>query len=235
MRIRDAAQPVADWIWEGETYRPELGREAPIGSIDLARLTGQFAIHEETTPGDHHLIRDRLGVNKLFFAIDEDGQVHSSNFLIELRRFGFPLGAIHSVPSGHSIRLCPAEGRYQLAPHAELRFATGDLDPSTGLRHHASEIGDALERVFIRLARALRGRRVFLTLSGGLDSTTIAALAVRHLDDVTARALIQNASDKVALEKLAKKHRLSFSWDDDRTFWKAGIAIEAMSPTVTGL
>ena len=186
MRVQDAAQPVADWIWEGEDYLPELGREKTIESVDLAKLTGQFAIHQELTQGDHYLVRDRLGVNKLFFAIDEDGQVHTSNFLIELRRSGFPLCAIHSVPSGHSIRLCPAENRYQLAPHAALRFETGDLDPKRGLRDHASAIGGALERVFARLAIVLRGRRVFLTLSGGLDSTTIAALAARHLDDVTA-------------------------------------------------
>lgn len=186
MKIEQGQHPVANWTWEGGAFLPEIGRENQHGPFDPEKLRGQFAIHTTPSPGEHLLVRDRLGVNKLFFALSENGEVHSSNFLFELREKGFPLNAIYSVPSGHSVSMCPARGEYRLTPHASLPFARVQAEPDAGLSSYARNIRESLERVFADLAAVLKGREVFVTLSGGLDSTTIAAMASRTLDDVTA-------------------------------------------------
>lgn len=186
MKVQESKHAVANWIWQGGAFLPEMGRQDPLGSISPEKLRGHFALHAMTSAAEHLLARDRMGVNKLFFALDTNGEVHSSNYLMELRQRGFPLDAIYSVPSGHSIELCPERGEYRMTQHASLVFGRGQLDPADGLSPYAREIRAALEHVFAELAVALKGRQVFVTLSGGLDSTTIAALAARTLDDVTA-------------------------------------------------
>ncbi len=187
MRVGRTGHAVANWIWREDTFDPEVelaGRGQP--GPRPAHCHGHFALHQEPRAGEHVLARDRMGVNKLFYVVDAEGKVHSSNFLADLRRMGFPVSAIHSVPSGHSVHIVPERRELALEAHSELRFDDGPADGSDGIEKHAEEVRASLDATFERLASALRGRRVFVTLSGGLDSTTIAVLAHRFLDDVSA-------------------------------------------------
>jgi asparagine synthetase B (glutamine-hydrolysing) len=84
------------------------------------------------------------------------------------------------VPSGHAIELDTETRSYALRQYVSLPY--GDPDEAMrDLAGHARRIRARLDRVFTRLAHALAGRDVVITMSGGLDSSAIAALAREHL------------------------------------------------------
>lgn len=153
----------------------------------VASHTGHFAIHEREGDGSHLLVRDLLGVHKLFFAIRE-GQVETSNLLVDLLRAGHPFESVFSVPAGHFVRVHPDEQRYDLVRWDQLRFAAepDGTSPGRTLAQFAAPIRAALDLTFRMLARRFAGRPVYVTLSGGLDSTTIATLAKEHFGDLRA-------------------------------------------------
>lgn len=146
------------------------------------RFSGQFAFEGVDGEGATVLARDRLGVNKLFFAIN-DGKVLWSNFLVDLIRDGIEIGNIWSVPSGHYVRIGPRPDDYGLYKHAGLTFQQDNN--ATDIAGHARTVREALEATFKRLALALADRDIVVTMSGGLDSTTIAALAKEMLSNVS--------------------------------------------------
>ncbi len=153
----------------------------------IAEHVGHFALHERFSDGSHLLVRDLLGVHKLFFAIDRDTVV-SSTYLIDLLRAGFPFDEVFSVPSGHFVRVHPIDERYELVRWGRVRFESENRDagPGRSLTQFAASIRAALDRTFRMLARRFKGRPIYVTLSGGLDSTTIAALADEHFGEVRA-------------------------------------------------
>lgn len=174
-----AAGPVTNFVWQ-DGWRTPAGAEAP----DLARegaFWGQFAVHGRD--GDTEVLaRDRLGVNKLFFTVTSAAEVESSNYLADLLGRGHRLRDIWSVPSGHVVRIALGTGGYELRPHAALAY---DASPGAPLADLVVGIRQALAVTFERLAVALRGRRIFVTLSGGLDSTVVALLAREYLGEIT--------------------------------------------------
>ena len=147
-------------------------------------LRGHFALHLRDGDGGHVLARDPLGVNKLFFALGPQGEVDSANHLADLARAGHRPERVWSVPSGHLARIWPRERRLVLEKHSTLEFADDAPAESEGLPAHAARIRAGLDATFRALRPVLAGRSVYVTLSGGLDSTTIAALAKLHLADV---------------------------------------------------
>lgn len=177
---------VTDFVWmAGRPIDPvEIDLVHDPDPLALARrLCGQFALHQ-TAGAEHVLARDPLGVNKLFFAIDAHGDVASSSFWIDLVRAGHAASAIWSVPSGRILRIDPPRRRLELARYAELSFNSDGRSEPTAT--DATRIRHALDTTFERIRAAVVGRPLYVTLSGGLDSTTIAALARHHLGELTA-------------------------------------------------
>ncbi len=145
----------------------------------LAQVTGHFALHLRN--GTRHVLaRDPLGVHKLFFAVTSDGDVRSSSYAHDLIGAGVPFEAVYSVPQGHRVIADPAQRTYHLQQYSELRFGDPDA-PMHDIEAHAREIRAALDRVFAGMRARFAERPVWITLSGGLDSSTIAALAREHL------------------------------------------------------
>ncbi|MDB4963604.1 MAG: hypothetical protein JWP01_3603 [Myxococcales bacterium] len=181
---------VTDFVWmDGHHVRPaDVAREidfvAPPDPVALAhRLWGQFALHQ-AVGSEHVLVRDPLGVNKLFFAIDARGDVVSSSFWIDLVRGQHPASTIWSVPSGRVLRVDPTRRSFELTKYAALGYNEDAIsEPGAD---DATRIRRALDETFTRLRPAVAGRPLYVTVSGGLDSTTIAALARRHLGEFTA-------------------------------------------------
>lgn len=144
---------------------------------ELATLEGHYAFH--LRDGDAHVLaRDPLGVHKRFFAVDGDGHVDDDRLLARLLERHAPED-VFSVPSSAVLRVDRAG--ITLEPRAPLEFALeGDADSLV------ARIGARLDEVFDRLADALSDREVWVTLSGGLDSSTVAALAAERFPKLRA-------------------------------------------------
>lgn len=168
---------VSNFVWiDGDPCR-DPSAALRMGEQPDDRWTGQYAIHVEED-GRHTLVRDALGVNKLFVAVTPAGRVESSNFIVDLVERGHPFAAISSVPSGHVLRIELRSRSLELRPHTAIAFEAGD-GPS--LETCAARIREALASVFVQIAGVARERSTYVTLSGGLDSTVIAAMACEHL------------------------------------------------------
>lgn len=171
----------------------EIGMPSDISDISdagtlaevLSAASGHFAFHTRVGDGCHLLTRDPLGVNKLFFAIDDDGEVHSSNYLVHLARVGHRLSDIWSVPSGHVLAIDTSRRSLSLQKFSTIRFGD-DMQEALSIDDYAAEIRSQLDQTFERLREVVGQRPVYVTLSGGLDSSTIAAMAAQWLDDVRA-------------------------------------------------
>jgi asparagine synthetase B (glutamine-hydrolysing) len=194
MRVESRNPRVRDLVFRnGSVLDPEQLRRELIARPPheaLAQVSGHFALHS-AEGAVHVLARDPLGVAKLFYALGADGQVHSSNFLIDLLRAGHRARAIGSVPSGHFVRLNLQNQTLEMARYVPLELAEG-ADPlpaaeaDAELARHGARIRAALSATFQQLAPVLRDRPIYVTLSGGLDSTTIAALTRLQVGTFTA-------------------------------------------------
>lgn len=185
---------VSDFIWVGDDpRRPSDFADGCDLSRALPNISGQFAVHINDREGKHCLARDPLGVNKLFFAIGRDGAVDSSNFLIDLIGRGHSVDDISSVPSGHSLTVDPEQKSLSLAKYNKLAFNEG-IEART-IDDYALDIRERMAAVFCRLKALLAGRPIYVTLSGGLDSSTIAAMAREHLGEFTAVTFAMHDGD----------------------------------------
>lgn len=161
-----------------------------IDNILLDDGRGHFATHERD--GDAHTLRrDPLGVNKLFFGLDE-GRVESATYLDDLRKGGWAPSQIWSVPSGHRVEIDLGARTLSVVKEAGPEFVVDDDD---SIEAHAARIRACLDDAFTSLADVLEGE-LFVTLSGGLDSTGIAVLAKEHLGDFTAVSFTVEGEDR---------------------------------------
>jgi asparagine synthetase B (glutamine-hydrolysing) len=149
-----------------------------------ASLQGRFACATATSERGVTLTRDRLGLNKLFVAVHESGRVTAASYLIDLVTRKIPFEAIYSVPAGHVVELNrrgAVAGLYHYAPRAP-RAKPNDVV----IDDVARDLRRGLDVWFSRLAAQFSERRVCVCLSGGIDSSIIAALAKKYFSDVTA-------------------------------------------------
>jgi asparagine synthetase B (glutamine-hydrolysing) len=194
---------VRDFVWRDAT---PLTGEAATRTAATAPETvlGQFAVQYAQPDGGCLLARDQLGVNKLFFAIGDDGRLETSHSLFVLRRRGFPLARIWSVPSAHQLEIDVAARRLSLRRYLPNPF---DGDGVDDLDRLADLIRSSLEHAFDLLRPVAGGRPLYVTMSGGLDSSTIAALARERLGGFTgvtfATGSAGPASDLAAARRLA--------------------------------
>ncbi len=176
------ANRVTDFLWEA-------GQAVPIERLlaedpSCARLNtahGQFAAQHVDSSGTHTLVRDELGVNKLFFSLDADEAVSFSNYRYDF--LGTDDAQVWSVPAGHLARIDPDARSIRLERWSTLEFAA---ESPLSIAEHALRIRNRLHQVFREIRATIAGRPLYVTLSGGLDSTTIAALAQEFIGDFTA-------------------------------------------------
>lgn len=186
----------------------------PVSGSAVARLRGQFAFALSMPEDRLTLIRDRLGINKLFFAIHESGRVLAANYLIDLVDRGVPFEAIYSVPAGHLVELDVRREQLRLQRY----FDIGPEPRTEGLSVSglARTIRERLEVWFSWLSEQFGHRRICVCLSGGLDSSMIAALAKKYFADVVAYTYGFAGSgglqgeDVAYAEKVAEGFRIPF-------------------------
>jgi asparagine synthetase B (glutamine-hydrolysing) len=184
MPLEQRAFFIENFVWrDGSRFDFSAARSLAAAASELPSLSGQFAVHLQHD-GRHLLARDPLGVNKLFFTLSADGQIDSSNYLIDLLRRGHRIENTFSVPSGHAVLADTAVKNLALTNYAPLVF--NDLSARDGGDCGAwiDRIRCALDGAFRRIQEVSSGRRVYVTMSGGLDSTTIALLARDYLRNI---------------------------------------------------
>jgi asparagine synthetase B (glutamine-hydrolysing) len=202
---------VNDFYWAGETFRPALAgdRQDAGPAVNPERAQGRFARASASPESVVTLTRDRLGLNKLFVAVHETGEVVAANYLIDLVRRGVPFEAIYSVPPGHQVRLDGPRGILDVH-----RFAPTPPAADASIDELAGDIRRQLERWFGRLAAAFGHRRICLCLSGGIDSGIIAAFAREYFSNLTAYTYVYAEAgappgeDAAAAERLARSLRI---------------------------
>jgi asparagine synthetase B (glutamine-hydrolysing) len=175
--------PIANLVLKGDERITAGELDVTTPTEVFASLRGHFALHLRSAGGDEHLLaRDPLGVNKLFFAVSE-GQVDVSSYFIDLRRRGHRPGRIWSVPSGHIARISTTRRTLALEKYSRLAFVETEPVEPVDLAEHATRIRARLESTFRTLASVVAGRPLYVTMSGGLDSTGVAVLAREILGD----------------------------------------------------
>ena len=191
----------ANFGWDGARLF-DVERAVPAASVP-ARLRGACAgvhIAEDRA----RVIRDPLGINKLFWASGEDGELRFAARPWRLVQAGCPFDGIRAVPPGTAIDLnsIATEVRTLRAPQRSVR-------PGDSLEYIARRIRSTLDLYCAALAAAHPGTPVYVCLSGGLDSSAATVLARRHFADVTAvsfdldRAGAPPSADRLAAERLA--------------------------------
>ncbi len=148
-------------------------RDAAVLDANLARLRGMFAFAVADEDGGFLAVRDPLGVKPLYWARVDGATLFAS----ELSAFDIGVRSqVREFPPG--FRWTPAEGL--------VRFRTLQTGESTMLREDRARI---VERVRDTLIASVRARMmadvpVGVFLSGGLDSSLVAAIMVRYADPV---------------------------------------------------
>ncbi len=180
------------------------------GATTLHDTVGHFALHQKTRAGVHLLARDRLGVNKLFYAVDKETLV-ASNFWFELIHCGYAPDAIWSIPSGHFAIYRSGEARPLLQRYTSLQFGEDRIVSEREIPSYTKRIQTRLRSVFETVRHWSADRRIYVSLSGGLDSTAIAVLAREHLGEFTAVTfgVTQSPNDQILSEDLIVARRVA--------------------------
>lgn len=169
--------------WCGDRFQPVLGPESgKVVNGMLHDTQGRFALAHAVTEHRAVLLRDKLGINKLFFAIHEQPKIVVASYLIDLVRRGVPPEAVYSVPAGHVLDVDLECEQLELKPYFDIT----ERRDADSLDHAAATLRQGLETWFSRLAARFGDRRICVCLSGGVDSSLIAAFARRYFEDVTA-------------------------------------------------
>ncbi len=204
---------VGNVCWSGDAYHTTSDPIA-VRACRGVPLHGRFAYVSPGSDGVVTLARDRLGLNKLFVAVEESGTVVAANYLIDLVRKGVPFEAIYSVPAGYVVRITPRQDRVEATRYGNA----GDrsLAPAAGIDAIARDIRAELDLWLSRLADQFGDRPVAICLSGGLDSGLIAALARKYFRDLTAYTYSFTgpgcglSEDAIYADRLARYLRIPF-------------------------
>lgn len=203
--IEMIGRPNALMGWDGQ--RAYLAEDLATGTPPPTRLDGVAAAVQLLDDGSARLFRDRLGIAKLFWARSPDGTLRFSARPIELIRAGHRLDDIAAVPRGYWAELDPRGHVRHETIFALPKPADGNTTPS--LEEIGGRIRRGIDNYLAAIAKAYRDRPVFVCLSGGLDSSTVAVLARRHFPDMTAVSFDLSgpnrgsSEDRIAARRLA--------------------------------
>jgi asparagine synthetase B (glutamine-hydrolysing) len=132
------------------------------------------------------LARDPLGLGKLFWAIHPDGTLLFSARPWRLVNAGCAFGDIRAVPPGSVIEIDLERDHERVHSLPAPQRSSPEDTLSRSIEATAADIRSTLDLYYSALASAYPDRRVFVCLSGGLDSTGVAVLAREHFHDVVA-------------------------------------------------
>ena len=186
------------FVWDGAKVSLTLptGPGSSAGGMEGA-FAGVGGPHDDGG-GAASLARDPLGLNKLFWA-DAGDRIEVAARPSRLTSRGHSLDACSAVPANSLISYPPDGGPPTVSP-----IASGDRPDAADATRRAADAGVAghggepepLEQIarrirattaaYVEAVLEQRPGPVVVCLSGGLDSTSVAALVREHRDDVIA-------------------------------------------------
>ena len=189
----------SNFAWDGtrllgdEDLGP--GREPP------AALRG--AVGSVTGAGERRrIVRDPLGIDKLFWATNGDGIAVAAR-PARLIAEGFALEDVSAVPRGAVVDV-DSEGVSEQA-----RLSLDTAEPVSELAQGGRSIRAALDGYLAALASANQSADAYVCLSGGLDSSGIAALVAEHFPGATGVSFDisggEPSADRVAGRRVAQE------------------------------
>lgn len=165
-------------IYNQSNFRP--GLDLPLD------LRGAAASVEAEPSGAWRLLRDPLGINKLFWAEDAEGNILVAARPYLLIEAGCRFEGIQAIPPGSVVDLLSDNSspeQHSLVPGSWF----APKEPSdVEVESLARSIRATLDRYLSTLAAAHPETEAFVCLSGGLDSTGIAVLVREHFRNVVA-------------------------------------------------
>ncbi len=194
-------------------YHLSLGGE--LESEDLSRFEsgyhfGQFAYLQKVGPAAYHAVRDPLGIGKLFYTETEAGELHFASRFVDLfphgsQIFSVPAGKLVRIESGGKRELIRSVGMPKQVNEQLTLDAFSEADNEAVAAYH-STFDQRLDALFSLLQQyEADGWRIFVALSGGLDSTIIAKKAAQHLNQPVATTLdLGKSEDSEKSQKIAK-------------------------------
>jgi asparagine synthetase B (glutamine-hydrolysing) len=165
-------------IYDRADFRPGLG--LPVD------LRGAGASVELGSSGTWRLLRDPLGLNKLFWAKDPEGDVLVAARPYLLIEAGRRFEEIQAVPSGSVADLIPGRAlpeEHSLVPDS---WFTPPDPRDVDVEALGKKIRAKLDCYLSTLAALYPKAETFVCLSGGLDSTGIAVLVKEHFRNTVA-------------------------------------------------
>ncbi len=197
-----------NFAWDGK----RLYDDADFGgdSGPPSELRGAAASVQPGQPGGWWILRDPLGINKLFWVKDGEGSIVFAARPARLIESGYPFEEIRAFPCASVVDLRPSP-----AEPSQYEFRSGErlsAHHGSGARIEplAAEIRRKLDSYLEAIARARAPAQTFVCLSGGLDSSGITALAREHFPSIVAvsfdleRQSGEPSEDRVAAERLAR-------------------------------
>jgi asparagine synthetase B (glutamine-hydrolysing) len=171
----------ANFAWDGEQLY-EARDFAPAARVPV-ELRGAAASLAFESPSSWRIVRDPLGINKVFWASAPDSGAALASRPKRLVEQGYAFDAIRAIPRGSVIDL--SDGRLEPEVH-RINWAAKQAAAESSLSQLADTIRSVLDRYLMAVAEAHRGADFFVCLSGGLDSSGIAALARERIPGIRA-------------------------------------------------
>jgi asparagine synthetase B (glutamine-hydrolysing) len=186
-----------------------------VGSPVPYELRGAAAAVDDDGRGRWRVLRDPLGLNKLFWAPSADTVLIAAR----PRRLvdeGCAFEDIRAVPRGSVLDFSSSD--LDPVPHSIRASSRRETDGTRAVCFEtiATEIRQTLHGYFAALAERYPAAQVFVCLSGGLDSSGIAALAREHFSNVVAasfdlaRRRGQVSEDRRTAERFARDLHMPF-------------------------
>jgi hypothetical protein len=203
VKLVGALDPIRAWDGTALYAEDDLRPPAP----PPRRLSGAAACALRNGGSAWRLLRDPLGLNKLFWAPDGDGGIAVATRPHRLVAAGHPMEEIAAVPRGTVVDLC-GDGSPSVA---ELPRAS-DAEPAS-TEPDIAGVGSAIRRrlddYLAALSGAYAGARAFVCLSGGLVSSGVAVLAREHFADLVAVSFDLSGPGRRASEDRRTAERLA--------------------------
>jgi asparagine synthetase B (glutamine-hydrolysing) len=174
----------ATFAWDGARLYGETDLAAGLEPPSTLRGAAGTAV-PDADGRTWRVVRDPLGLNKLFWAGRPDGGIDLAARPWTLVEHGRELDEIVAVPRGSVLDLDPAQHE---PPATSLVPEAWSAAPSPGEvgAKEGREIRELLDRYLAAIAARHPGAPAFVCLSGGLDSTGIAVLVAEHFPEAVA-------------------------------------------------